>query len=153
MPDLNRRTVSDEPSFWRGVAYGMRAMLIATHVLFGIPCIVRQNIPLLFTGYAKFDDQFPFVVWGLASLLAALLLAVVPMRVPWGLGSTMFSAFLFLFIGFMFAVGAGLLPGTAMFLGFGAASGLLFIRSLWFYMIQVQWFQAHVLERTVVRGR
>ncbi len=153
MPDLNRKTVKDEASFWRGVAYGVRALLVVVHLLFGIPCIVRQNIPLLFTGYAKFDDQFPFAVWGWASLVAAALLLLVPMRVPWGLLSTLFSAFLFLFIGFMFALGAGLLPGTAIFMGFGVASGLLFMRSLWFYMIRMRWFQAQVLERAVIRGR
>ncbi|QLG10979.1 hypothetical protein HLB42_09500 [Deinococcus sp. D7000] len=150
MPD--RKPPPGEPMFWRGVAWGVRALLVAVHLLFALPALLRPNIPLLFVGYAKFDDVMPFAYWGLASLLAAFLLWLIPTRLPWGLLTTLFSATVFFSIGATFYLGAGLLPGTALFFGFGFAAGALFTRSLWLYAIRVRWFQKHVLEKGVKGG-
>lgn len=141
-----------DAEFWDGVAWGLRIFLAACHLLFGLPCLFRWNLPLLFKGYEKFDDVMAFANWGWLSLLAVVLLLAVPTRVPWGLITTLYSMTLFFAIGSTFALGAGLLPGTALFFGFGIGSGLLFARSLWLYAIRVHWFQKHVLEKGVKGG-
>lgn len=134
------------PAFWDGAAWALRMVLVLAHLLFGVIAIVRPNIPLLFKGYSAFDDSLPFAWWGLWNLAAALVLWLVPTRVPFGLISTILSAFLLFFIGAMFGTGGGLLFGTAIFYAFGVAAGVLFMRSLWLYMVKVRWFQRYVLR-------
>lgn len=155
MPDLiTREGIECEASFWRGVASGLRNVLVAAHILFGLPILFRHNIPLLFTSYANFDDQIVFWVWGAASLTAAALLLLLPARAFWGLVSSAFSAFISLFIGAMFALAGGFFPETNIFTALGLTAGVLFMRTLWFSMLRVSWFQREVLDRTVNwRGR
>ncbi|MVN88302.1 hypothetical protein GO986_16270 [Deinococcus sp. HMF7620] len=135
-----------QPLFWDGVAWALRLVLVGGHLLFGIIAIVRPNLPLLFQGYSAFDDSFGFNLWGLWHLFAAVLLWEVPTRVPFGLISTLFSAFWLFFTGAMFWAGAELVFGSAVFYLFGALSLALFGRALWLYLVRVEWFQRRVLR-------
>lgn len=135
-----------DPTFWDGAAWALRMVLVAAHLLFGVIAIVRPNIPLLFQGYSAFDDGFGFNLWGLWHLSAAFLLWWVPTRVPFGLLTTAFSAFWMLFTGAMFWVGAELIFGSVVFYLFGLYGLALFTRSLWLYLVRVEWFQRRVLR-------
>ncbi|MDV6376022.1 hypothetical protein [Deinococcus arenicola] len=151
MPD-RKPPAPPEPMFWRGVAWSLRVQLAVIHALFGLTVLSRQNIPLLFKGYASFDDAFPFWWWGAASMLVAALLLIVPTRLPWGLLTTFLSMTLSFAIGATFVLGGGLLPAATLFFGFGFGAGALFTRALWLYAVRVRWFQQHVLERGVKGG-
>ncbi|MVN86922.1 hypothetical protein GO986_09105 [Deinococcus sp. HMF7620] len=135
-----------DPVFWAGAAWALRMFLVAAHVLFGVIAIVRPNLPLLFQGYSAFDDSFGFNLWGLWHFAAAALLWQVPTRVPFGLISTVFSAFWMLFTGAMFWLGAELVFGSAIFYVFGIGSLVLFGRALWLYLVRVTWFQQRILR-------
>lgn len=139
--------------FWDGASFALRYVLAAIHILFGICFIVRPNIPLLFPAFNAFDTNFPASYWGWWSVIAALLLILIPTRVPWGLISTAFSTYLMFVIGITFGEGAGLIPGTTVYsIGCGGMGLLLFTRALWMYMVKVKWFQRLTGGRNRVRG-
>lgn len=132
-----------DPQFWDGASFALRLLLAFVHVLFGMPFLMRPNIPLLFDSFGAFDDLFPASHWGWWSLIAALLLILVPTRVPLGLISTAFSAYLMFAIGATFGQGAGLIPGTTVYsIGLGGVALLLFMRALWLWVHVKPWFQA-----------
>lgn len=129
-------------AFWAGLAFGLRWLLALTHFLFAIPFIIRPHLPDLYPSFAAFNDSFSAQTWGVLSLIASLLLLVMPTRVPLGLVSTAASTYLMLVVGLTFAQGAGLIPGTVIYIGVFSAAGLvLFMRTLWLYMVKVEWFQ------------
>jgi hypothetical protein len=140
------RTLPHPPEYWDGVAWAIRLVLIGVHLMFAIPCLLRPNIPLLLPSFRTFDDGVPFWTWGVANILAALLLARIPPRVPWGLISTGCSAFVFFLIGALFAQGGGLIPGATLYPYCGALSGVLASRALWLWAIRVAWFQRYVMR-------
>jgi hypothetical protein len=145
-----RRVRPHPPEYWDGVAWGLRMVLIGVHLCFAVPCLLRPNIPLILPSFKAFDDGVPFWTWAASSILAALLLARIPPRVPWGLVSTSFSAFIFFVIGALFTEGGGLIPGATLYPFCGALSGLLASRALWLWAVRVVWFQRYVMR--VPRG-
>jgi hypothetical protein len=134
------------PEYWDGVAWAIRLVLIGVHLMFAIPVLLRPNIPLFIPSFRAFDDGVPFWTWGAACLLAALLLALIPPRVPWGLISTGVSAFVFFLIGALFAQGSGLIPGAILYPYCGVLSGVLASRSAWLWAVRVPWFQRRVMR-------
>ncbi|WP_353543005.1 hypothetical protein [Deinococcus xinjiangensis] len=119
---------------------------MVVHLAFSLPAIIRPNIPLLYPSFSAFDDSIPFSAWGAGGVLAALLLWLLPPRVPFGLLSTAYSAFYLYLIGAMYQQSAGLLPGTLLYRSFGIMSGLLFMRALWIWAEQKTWFRVHVMR-------
>jgi hypothetical protein len=132
--------------FWNGAAWALRMVLMLAHLLFGVQAIIRPNTPLLFPAYSAFDDLMPFTTWGLFSLSAAFLLWAVPTRIPFGLLSTLYSAFWAFAVASTFGLGGGLIFGTVIWHLFGLMAGSLFARALWLYMIRVGWFRRYVLR-------
>lgn len=137
---------SDRTDSWAWVAWTLRLVLILVHVLFVAPIFIRPNIPLLFPSFSAFDNGLPFIWWGHAGLLAALLLWLLPPRFPLGLISTAYSAFYLYLIGAMFQEGAGLIPGTSVYRGLGVLSGVLFMRALWLWAERSPWFRRRVMK-------
>ena len=142
-----------EPPFWDGLAFGLRWWLAIIHALFALPFLIRP-LPELYQTFSAFDDAFPSIYWGWWSLLAAALLILMPTRVPLGLISTAFSTYQMFVISLTFSEGGGLIPGTTVYsVGFGGIGLLLFMRSLWLYMVNVAWFQRLMTWRTRRGGR
>lgn len=136
-----------DAAFWEGVAWAWRMALIVAHLSFVAFCWIRPNAPLLYPSYSAFDDLMPFVHWATVSLGAALVLLFLPPRVPFGLISTLTSAFLFLLMAGLFGAGGGLIYVSLLCYLFGALAMALFGRALWLYMVRVRWFRLRVMRQ------
>lgn len=147
------RSAMPQPGgYWDGVAWVSRMILIGVHLAFALPTFLRPNTPLLLQSYSAFDDHVAFTTWGLGGLMAAVLLLLLPPRVPWGMLSTGYSAFYLYLIGNIFGQGAGLVSAVLLYDGLGLLSGLLLMRAMWTWAEPQAWFQTHVI-RKAGRGR
>ncbi|KQR37714.1 hypothetical protein [Deinococcus sp. Leaf326] len=135
--------------FWDGVAWFGRMVLIVVHLSFALPALYRPNTPLLLTSYSAFDDVVPFTWWGLIGLGIALLLWLLPPRVPWGILSTTISAGYLYFVAALFWQAVGSISAVNLYFSAGALSGLLLMRALWAWFEPQPWFREHVLKRPV----
>lgn len=135
--------------FWDGVAWFGRMVLIVVHLSFAFPALFRPNIPLLLPSYSAFDDVVPFNWWGLAGVGIALLLWLLPPRVPWGILSTTVSAFYLYFVAALFWQAVGPISAVNMYLSAGILSGMLLMRALWAWAEPQPWFRQHVMKRRI----
>ena len=135
------------PLFWDGVAWSVRWLIAAAHLLFFLPTALRPEILSDLPAYRLFEQIMPFSVWAELSFLALVLLISVPTRVPFGLLSTSFSAALWFLCGTLFSQGVGMVFGSLICYGLGVLDMSLFTRALWAYATRVGWFQ-----RVVLRG-
>lgn len=104
----------------------------------------RPFLPYIIPAYSRFDDQFPWPIWGWSALIIALALLFTPRSSGWRLAAHALAAAYWGACVTAFTSGVGIIPGSILYSVLLAQSVILFARTAVHWQSQWRWWRRMV---------